>query len=167
MIYEDDLSPNIPDSLYTQWFQLSEIVDGVRMGPEVRFSDLRGWYIESEATAELARRAFAIAQGEQECREQAAQPEAQPTNIHQYKAVLADYEQKINAERREAERLRGLLASLASAAERVLVILTARFQNDYRANGMTDEGALETAQGLTIITGLRETIEAAKEIRNA
>lgn len=68
---------------------------------------------------------------------------------------------------REVERLRGLLASLASAAERVLVILTARFQNDYRANGMTDEGALETAQGLTIITGLRETIEAAKEAAHA
>ena len=46
-----------------------------------------------------------------------AQAEAQPSNIHQYKAALANFEQKVNDLRRENARLRALLAACVSIAE--------------------------------------------------
>lgn len=34
-VYEDELSPIIPESIYTQWYSLSHVIYGVRMGPAV------------------------------------------------------------------------------------------------------------------------------------
>lgn len=138
MMYEDDLSPNIPDSLYTQWFQLSEIVDGVRMGPEVRFSDLRGWYIESEAAAaELARR------------EQAG-PTPGPLSPEEEEATLSDV-QIIQRRDAEVERLRGLLAKMVALVDHLLAL---------NSDDLTRAG-LEPVDTLTPAN--HATIEAAKE----
>ena len=39
-MYEDELPEDIPKSLYDLWFDLSSIVDGVRMGPTLIIIDL-------------------------------------------------------------------------------------------------------------------------------
>lgn len=45
LIYENELPPDIPETLYAAWFRLSSIVDGVRMGPPVRYGRKIGYYI--------------------------------------------------------------------------------------------------------------------------
>jgi hypothetical protein len=41
LMYEDELPEDLPKILYDWWFDLSEIVDGVRMGPTIKPSNQR------------------------------------------------------------------------------------------------------------------------------
>lgn len=35
-MHEDELPEDLPQKLYDWWFDLSQIVDGVRMGPKIK-----------------------------------------------------------------------------------------------------------------------------------
>lgn len=44
LMYEDQLPQSMTDAEYDAWYDQSEVVEGVRMGPRVEMSDLEEYY---------------------------------------------------------------------------------------------------------------------------